>query len=142
MEQFLWCKYPNRFDLYVQDYASNAHRWLRQFLPSHRILSADVGGDKLCYDLIYLSGVDYSLQDDELIDLLSAVKSRLNANGTVVMISASFIDEQPMEYLLRLAKEFAKASLEFFRLYNRGQFWGFLRSRDEYNIIMERAGFT
>lgn len=112
MEQYLLRKYGNRLDLHVQDYASNAHRWSQQNLPVNRIYSAYALAENRRYDLIYLSALDYALQDDDLIDLLATALSWLLPNGKVVMISDSFVDETRMETTLSTGKETTKAAVE------------------------------
>jgi len=45
MEQHLWREHGDRFELHVQDYASEALRWLRQVMPAEHI--HEVGGGRI-----------------------------------------------------------------------------------------------
>jgi SAM-dependent methyltransferase len=147
MEQRLWREYGDRIDLHVQDYASEALRWLRQVMPAEHIhdaredgLTSQTQGGK--YDLIYLSGVDYALPDVELIALLSGIRGCLRDEGQILILSGSFLDESAAKSFVRSGKEAAKWLLEQFGLYRRGQFWGWMRSRTEYQAIMCEAGMN
>lgn len=44
MEQRLWREHGDRIELHVQDYASEALRWLRQVIPAEHIHDAAGGG--------------------------------------------------------------------------------------------------
>lgn len=44
MEQRLWREHGDRIELHVQDYASEALRWLRQVIPAERIHPEAGGG--------------------------------------------------------------------------------------------------
>lgn len=147
MEQRLWQELGKRIELHVQDYASEALRWLRQVMPAGHIHDAGEGGVQVCqnqnerYDLIYLSAVDYALPDDELIGLLSGIGGCLREGGNVLMISASFLEESMGHGLIRSGKEAVKSLLERLGLYQRGQLWGWMRTRTEYQAVMRDAGF-
>jgi len=60
-----------------------------------------------------------------------------------LVISASFLDGPP--FGVRRAKdhikEWVKVLLERTGFYDRGQFWGWLRSRPEYQRLMHEAGY-
>jgi len=58
------------------------------------------------------------------------------------MISASFLDESAWQVLVRSTKAFVKWLLERFGLYKKGQFWGWCRTRGEYQNLMRAAGFS
>lgn len=146
MEQRLWRKHGNRIELHVQDYASEGIRWLRQVLPADRIHD---GGREVCtqseednYDLIYLSAVDYALPDDDLIGLLTELRSRLRNGREIMIISASFLDDSFGQQIIRSVKEPVKWVLETIGLRHRGQFWGWMRSKGEYQNIMRAAGLA
>lgn len=143
VEQRLYREHGDRIEIHVQDYACQALRWLRQVMPAESI--HDGGGELAkteCYDLIYLCAVDYALSHVDLVDLLSGVKSNLREQGEVLMISASFLDNGMGQVLLRPLKDAVKLLLERLGLYKRGQFWGWLRTREEYRAIMQGAGFA
>jgi len=141
MEQYLWGKFGSQFDLHVSDYASDAHRWLNNILPVEQI---HTGGEVVnSCDLIYLSAVDYALQDDELVELLLRLRSCLLPGGKLVIISASFLEKLPAyKRFISSVKDIIKWLLNRMGLRHRGQLWGWMRSRSEYQSIMLKAGFT
>jgi SAM-dependent methyltransferase len=141
MEQRLWRLHGDRIELHVQDYASQALNWLRQVLPVDRIHDAGAGGGEIGqFDLIYLSEVDYALSDDDLIALLAEVRQDLRDGGQLVMISESFFEESAGGKVLRNGKDAVKWLLDKIGVRKRGQFWGWMRSRQEYQAIMRKAG--
>ena len=89
--------------------------------------------------MIYLSAVDYALNEKELIQLLTQLKERLKNNGQLVMISASYLDQKFV--LSRTVKEIVKMLLDISGLRSRGQFWGWMRSRKDYQKLMNSSGF-
>jgi SAM-dependent methyltransferase len=144
MEQRLWLKHGDRLELHVQDYASHALGWLRQILPADRIHegggSAQTEVDR--FDLIYLSAVDYALPDDDLIGLLTELRSNLRNGGRMMMISASFLEEAEGSKIVPYIKETLKWILENIGLRQRGQLWGWMRTRQEYLAVMRAAGMN
>lgn len=79
------------------------------------------------------------MSNEELVALLPLLKSYLRIDGQIVLISASFIEETVGEKLLYLCKETIKYLLEQIGLYDRGQFWGWLRSRSDYTSLVKAA---
>lgn len=138
MEQRLWQQHGERIELHVQDYASQALQWLKQVLPAERI--HQVGeGDIGQFDLIYLSAVDYAMTNDDLIALLASLRNSLSDGGALLMISASFLEETTGQCYTRNVKDAVKWLLDKIGLRTRGQFWGWMRSRQEYLAIMRQA---
>lgn len=141
MEQYLWRNFETRLDLHVQDFATEAHRWLRKVVPVERIHSPEDTADLGRYDLIYLSAVDYAMPDKELIGLLEKLRPYLRDGGEVAIFSASFLDNSRWRRLVHSGKDVIKSLLETLGLYERGQFWGWMRSRSEYQAVMVGAGY-
>ena len=142
IEQRLWELHSKRIDLHVQDYATKSLRWLRLVMPAENIHDAMGGGSQLGkFDLIYLSAVDYALEDAELVMLLSQLKDSLSPDGKIMLISASFMEESVGRDLIYLVKQFAKWLLVKLGLRSgtRGQFWGFMRTKQEYLAIMHAS---
>lgn len=139
MEHRLWRTHGNRIQLHVHDFASDALRWLQMELPAEYIHDTGSPSLKERFDLIYLVAVDYSMSNEELVALLSLLKSYLRIDGQIVLVSASFIEETVGEKLLYLCKETIKYLLEQIGLYDRGQFWGWLRSRLDYTSLVKAA---
>ncbi len=147
MEQRLWRKHRDRIELHVQDYASESLRWLRQLMPAAHIHDVEKdGSDKKAqrelYDLVFLSVMDYALADDDLIGLLSQTRASLREDGQTIIISASFLDETRGQSIVRSGKDAVKWLLDSLGLRKRGQFWGWVRSRAEYQAILRAAGYA
>lgn len=141
MEQRLWRLHGSRIELHVQDYASQALQWLRAALPVERI--HDAAGEEIGqFDLIYLSAVDYAMPDDELVALLAKMRKFLREGGQLMMISASFLEESFGQRIMLDSKEALKWLLDKIGLRPRGQFWGWMRSKQEYQAIMRQAGLS
>lgn len=148
IEQRLWLEQAGRIDLHVQDYSSQALKWLRQIMPADHIHDVKSGGQvcrthRRSYDLIYLSAVDYALPDEALLELFADMKHCLSEEGQLLIISASFLDDTSgWRKLIEFSKEKLKLLLEKFGLYRRGQFWGWMRTREDYREAMSVAGFA
>jgi hypothetical protein len=140
MEQRLWRLHGDRIELHVQDYATNALRWLSQVLPAERI--HDAGGEIGHFDFIFLSAVDYAMSDADLVALLVKLRKAFREGGQFVMISESFLEDSVINRISLNGKEAVKWLLDILRLRQRGQFWGWMRSRQEYQTIMRKAGFS
>ena len=143
VEQKLWNEHGDRIEIHVTDYANDAMRWLREVIPENRIHdAADTAGGlgELEFDLIYLSAIDYALTDHELIHLLVQLKERLKINGRLVIVSASYLDQSFS--FSRIIKDIVKIILDISGLRSRGQFWGWMRSRTEYQNLMNLSGFN
>lgn len=146
MEHCLLQKNKQDFELHVQDYASNALRWLSKELPAssiHLNEGACCKTEGELYDLIYLSDVDYAVKEGDMIALLSDLKKKLCKSGTCLMISASFLEEAPKfaEQIKDWCKETIKHVLEKIGAYHRDQFWGWKRTQAEYRELMRKAGY-
>ena len=140
MEQKLWKEHGDRIELHVTDYATDALRWLREVIPDERIHDAAGRGlDDFKFDMIYLSAVDYALDDEALVKLIIGLKARLAVDGHLVMISASYQGEGISS--LQKLKDVARAMLDWLGQCSKGQFWGWMRTREDYRNLMARAGF-
>jgi len=142
MEQRLWRQHGERIELHVQDYASHALVWLKQILPEERIHDAGRGGNLGQFDLIYLSAVDYAMPDQALITLLADLRDLLREEGALLMISASFQEDTSTNSIRRGLKDAVKYILDLIKVRPLGQFWGWMRTRSEYQFIMQQAGFS
>lgn len=137
-------------DLYIHDVAPTAWGWIKnEFAEDHRFLGwlPECLPGNLSFDLIYLSAVDYVLDDPTLISLLSGVRTRLRPGGSCLSISASFevaprsATDVAIQGLRRL-KQGVMSILDRSGLHDRGQFWGWTRSAGEYRQVMSSAGFS
>jgi len=94
------------------------------------------------YDLIYLSAIDYCFTQRDWIDYLKTVQSLLTPKGSILIISASFDPEIGFaRSLVRYLKSSLKEIALSFGLKKNQQFWGFMRTRREYQTEMQLAGF-
>jgi len=82
------------------------------------------------------------MSDDELIDFLAGLRHLLNDGGTLLLISASFLDDAVGYSFKARLKDVAKYFLDAMKIRPLGQFWGWLRTRQEYKAIMYQAGFS
>ena len=147
LEQRLWRKHGDRIELHVSDYASESLRWLRQVMPADRIHNAEsIQSHKERYNLVFLSGVDYALSNKNLVALLAGLRDSLCKDGEVMITSQSFLKNETLkDKIVEFVKSAAKRMLIFLGLRHaekRGQLWGFMRSRSEYQATMRAAGFS
>ena len=137
-------------DLFIQEVAPSAWRWIvHEFLEDHKFtgLIPACLPDGVQFDVVYLTAVDYQLDDDVLVGLLDALRRFLTPmRGQCVLISASF-EETPGTLrdrailLVHGLKALAAAVLDIAGLRPRGQLWGWVRTQREYQSLMRRAGY-
>lgn len=149
IEHFLRQKVPG-LELFIHEVAPLAWRWIGPEFPANRKFNGPVpssGTEVPEFDLVYLSAVDYSMDDKALTALLEAIRPLLKEEGgTCLLISASFEDAPKTiwQRVVDLARKLKAAGEELLcrmGLRSRGQFWGWTRSRDEYQALMLRAGY-
>lgn len=141
IEQYLHVGHSNVFEVHASDYAESALRWLRKTMPVEQIHTVSVESLEDTYDVIYLSGIEYAFSDNDLINLIEACKNKLNNNGKLILISVNLLDESVHRRLLRYIKDFIKFLLGMVGLYDIGQFWGWMRTKDEHRKIISAANF-
>ena len=146
VERCMQAEHGARMELHVQDFATEALRWLRDVLPPDRFHAPGTGPVQeglLKFDVAYLCAVEYALDDGSLESLLREVRGMLREGGKCVLISVSL--EQARSQLgaaSRASKELVKSVLEHLGLYDRGQLWGWQRQRSEFHALLLGAGFT
>lgn len=145
MEACLHQEYK-RIELHVSDYATGAFKWLFQVLPEKRIHLDDGAVNYKPYDLIYLSAVDYAISTDQMVDMMENYRKLLATSGSCLIISASYLEENlPRGMKLKVAgKEFVKILMRQVGIYRkkRGQFWGWQRTRSEYQELILKSGYA
>lgn len=120
-------------------------RWLLPYIPGHCV---HIGFFPSClpdgklYDFIILPSVEYFFNQEELIDFLKAVKERLSSDGVCLLISWSFESTAAIQWAMGVVKELAAFVLEKVKVRKRGQFWGYLRKRNDYQSAMRAVGFV
>ena len=148
MEYFLRARSADT-DIYLHEVAPSAWNWIRgEFAVDHLLL----GEIPAClpaearFDVAYLCAVEYALDDEALVHLLASLRSVLRPRGRLLMISASF---QPtastaVEHVRAVArgvKDVVAAALDAAGLRSRGQFWGWMRTREQLRALMRSAGY-
>ena len=140
-----------QLELLIHEVAPSAWAWVGSEFEEDRKI---VGLIPACiprgfqFDVVFLSAVDYALEDADAIELLSALRPFVSQpGGQCLLISASFLDvpvttpgERAMS-LGRQLKAIAEATLERVGLRSARQFWGWTRSQEEYRSLFRRAGY-
>jgi SAM-dependent methyltransferase len=98
--------------------------------------------DSRSYDFVFLSSVDYFLDQDELVGFLRAVRERLSSGGICLLMSWSFEYSISIRKVLGTFRRIAIFLLEAVNLKSKGQFWGYLRNRGDYRSAMSASGFV
>lgn len=134
------------YNIEVTEVSQGPLVWLKKYLPDSRI---HIGFFPAClpygccYDLIYLSAIDYVFNNNDLIKLLISVSERLSHGGKCLLFSVSFDYKANMlNNLLSTSKSIANYFLYKMGLKKQGQFWGYIRSDSEFRSIMQKSGFT
>ncbi len=137
-------------DQTIHEIAPSSWRWVENEFRADRKITGKIPEclpENAQFDLVYLGTVDYALDDESLVGLLAALRGYIaQPNGECLLISASFerTPESPSEFVrsrVGALKELAKDVFGSLGLYSRGQFWGWNRSRGEYQSLMRRAGY-
>ena len=88
------------------------------------------------YNFVYTSGVDYVFNDDEYI---SYFKSFIDYGFKDLLITEIFYDNNSLYQNFKLM---FKHLLSFTKLYDMGQFWGYLRTLDEHLYLLKYCGYS
>jgi len=128
----------------IHEIAETPLRFIRQELPDNNIY---IGTIPEClpkeykYRLIYLVAVDYTINRDDFVAFLGKLRDNLVPDGRCVVITASYDGSTGLLKLKKIAKYGIKRLLDVLRLRSMGQFWGWIRNRDEFHSAMTVAGF-
>ena len=143
MEKLLLDAMPD-LELYVNEPSTVGLKWLRSYLPPDRVF---IGFPPLClpsdvfYDMIYLSAVDYSIATRQLLGLLDALRAQLEPGGQLICLSSSFLQEDSViGSFVNAIKILIRAVLHYLGVRPQ-QFWGWRRTRREYQQLFKQAGF-
>ncbi|MCR5814081.1 MAG: class I SAM-dependent methyltransferase [Desulfovibrio sp.] len=143
MEKLLLDAMPD-IELYVNEPSTVGLKWLRSYLPADRVF---IGYPPLClpsdvyYDMIYLSAVDYSLSTRLFLHLLDALRAQLEPGGQLICLSSSFLEEDSViGSFVNAIKIVIRAILHYLGVRPQ-QFWGWRRTRREYQQLFKQAGF-
>lgn len=132
-------------ELHINEPGTVSLEWIRNHVPPERVhVGAGISAlpPALRFDMIYLSAADYFLRPDELKNFLTELRDRLATQGSLIMLSASFQEKETfMATALAYCKVVLYALLHFSGI-RRRQFWGWLRTREEYAAAVQEAGYT
>lgn len=137
-------EYMPEIELHVNEPSTVGMKWLRQLIPPQHIY---IGLPPAClpsdieWDVIYLSAVDYGIPARELTRLLDELRSQLRPGGQLICISASLLEEYSIiGALVNSMKIIIRCFLHYLSI-RRQQFWGWRRTRREYQELFKKAGF-
>lgn len=144
MEKLLVEALPD-VEFHVNEPSTVGMKWLRDFIPPERIY---IGQPPAClpadmkWNLIYLSAVDYSISQWDMRKLLEELRSQLTDGGMLVNISSSLLEEYSfIGGLVNSMKIVIRMFLHYLAI-RRQQFWGWRRTRKEYQQLFKISGFT
>lgn len=116
-------------------------KWLSEYLSDDKIhigFFPDCIPKKKIYDLIYLSGIEYVFNDEDLFKFLVSVNKYLKSSGECILLSASHI-KSGLFYNIRRVLSRLKNSILYA---NKRQFWGYARNSNELSKIITKSGFS
>ena len=132
-------------ELHVNEPSTVGMKWLRQCVPTERIY---IGLPPAClpsdvqYNVIYLSAVDYGIPSREFEHMLRELRAQLAPGGRLLCLSASLLEEDSfVGKLVNGVKIGIRAVLHYMGV-RRQQFWGWRRTREEYQQLFQKAGFA
>lgn len=131
----------HKCDLHVTETSVTPLKWLVPIFPPDRLHIGFFPGcmpSENNYDLIYLSGVDYCFDQESWEQFLIAVRNKLRGNGRCLVVSGALQQESGKATLRAIVADL----LVKFGIRKRGQFWGYLRTRNDYRTAMTAAGFA
>lgn len=144
MEKLLVEALPD-VEFHVNEPSTVGMKWLRDFIPVDRIY---IGTPPAClpadvkWNLIYLSAVDYCIPQRELRKLLEELRSQLVEEGMLINISSSLLEEYSfVGALVNSMKIVIRMFLHYLTI-RRQQFWGWRRTRKEYQHLFKISGFS
>lgn len=143
MEKLLLDSEPD-LELYVNEPSTVGLKWLRSYLSADRVF---IGFPPVClpsdvyYDMIYLSAVDYSIPTRDLLYLLEALRAQLEPGGQLICLSSSYLQEDSfVGSFVNAIKILIRGVLHYLGVRPQ-QFWGWRRTRREYQQLFKQAGF-
>lgn len=137
IEQKIWRENPN-LQLHITDFSAKSMQWLAKLLPFGNIHHTMPNLSEL--DLIYFVELEYAMSDDELIEILRTVRQSLSSSGKVLMIT-SCMDDEKMGMVSHV-KSMIKGLLFSLGIRDKGQFWGYKRTKKELMSLFSVGGFT
>ena len=94
------------------------------------------------YDIIYLANIDHVVPTRQMVRLLEELRAQLLPGGRIVCLSSSLLEEDNnFGKAVNCLKIALRAVLHILGL-RRQQFWGWRRTREEYQEIFHAAGLV
>ena len=131
-------------ELHISEPSTIGMDWIRTCIPPERIhIGAGLSAlpQDLRFDMVYLSGVDYFLRQHEFIQLLKELRPRLAPGGRLICLSGSFLEDEGLIAAFAGVCKTVQYALLHFAGIRRRQFWGWLRTREEYLAAVREAGY-
>ncbi len=132
-------------ELHLNDLSTAGLRWLRDSVPSEHMY---IGMPPNClpssvrYDIIYLANIDHVVPTRQMVRLLEELRAQLLPGGRIVCLSSSLLEEDNnFGKAVNCLKIALRAVLHILGL-RRQQFWGWRRTREEYQEIFHAAGLV
>lgn len=138
VEQHLLTLRPD-IDLYCTEITQSSLKWLTKIFHADRLYTGyipDCLPKNELYDIIYCGTIDYAMTNSEWVAMLISLRARLNANGKILIMTASLLLEQDQPKGLRGWLANCKANVKILVRHLLGhekvQFWGWMRTEREY----------
>ena len=133
IEKYIFERDTKKIDLHLHDLSPIAQKWIKGIIPKEKIHTGE--NIPKGFDFVILTSLDYCFSNRDLINFLKRLKKTLNNNGKVIIISASYSGESKLKPV-RFFREKINLLKEKLGIKETGQFWGWMRSREEYREIM------
>jgi SAM-dependent methyltransferase len=131
-------------ELHISEPSAIGMDWIRACIPPERIhIGAGLSAlpQDARFDMIYLSAADYFLRQHEFVQLLKELHLRLGPGGRIICLSASLLEDDGLLSALAAACSTALCALLHCAGIRKKQFWGWLRTREEYLAGIREAGY-
>lgn len=133
-------------DFNALDYSSDNMRWIESHFEPNQLFSGelrDCSFNEKKFDFIYLSALDYALDDAEFLEMLKILQLHLAENGLVVLISPSCISHiLSLKSIKILVKSVIAKTIDLCKVNLGWQFWGWYRTRGEIRYSFRKANIN
>lgn len=120
------------------DPSKNALKWIEEenlFPVVNGYFPEALNGKNCNFDFAFARAIEYHFTETEYVEFLSSIRNFGISEFAIISASP---DRKNLEFLV---KDFLKKVLASFGLWKLGQFWGYLRTREEHVRAFEKAGF-
>lgn len=133
-------------NLFLNEISEKPLSWIRRDLAHERIY---VGRIPEClppgkkWDIVYLGNIDYALGQEDLVNLLKVLRTRLHLGGKCILVTTAAVPDQSVwQAITYIAKACGRGILESLGIRERGQFWGWNRTPGELEAAFRAAGYS